>query len=98
MAEAQREWWLRFRKIFRWGRISVLLVICLYCFGLLWLNYIGLPSFAREKIVAELRRNNLDLDFKRLRLRGFFHIVADKVRLKTIHDPLSARFSADRAE
>jgi hypothetical protein len=99
MAEpAQRRWWLRFRKIFRWCRISVLLVICLFCFGLLWLNYVGLPAFAREKIVVELRRNNVDLDFKRLRLRGFVHIIADKVRLKTIRDPLSPRFSADRAE
>jgi hypothetical protein len=99
MAEAKkRHAWRRFRKIFRWCRIAVLLVIAFFCFGLLWLNYVGLPGFARDQIVAELRRNNFDLDFERLRLRGFFHIVADKVRLKTIRDPLSPRFSADRAE
>src|SRR6185295_7024574 len=100
MAEAKkrRSGWHRCRKIFRWCRISVLLIIALFCFGLLWLNYVGLPGFAREQLLAELRRNNFDLDFQRLRLRGFFHIVADKVRLKTIRDPLSPRFSAERAE
>lgn len=98
MTERSYPRWARFRRIFRRFRIAILSVVASFCFGLLWFNYVGFPGWVRERVMAELRRNNLDLNFATLRLSGFFRIVADQVTLKTLNDPLATQFGAGRAE
>src|SRR5438309_2174163 len=59
----------KFRRCFRWCRITSLFLVLLLLGGLVYLNRVGLPEFLKVRLVSELRARGVDLNFTRLRLR-----------------------------
>jgi hypothetical protein len=90
--------WKWSRRLFRWFRIFALLLILLGLGALLYVNRIGLPSFVKTRVVAALEAEGLDLEFKRLRLSGYRHIVIDDMRLIATNANAPMNFSARQAE
>ena len=90
MATGQKgHFWRTCRIGFRWLRISVwLLILGLIC-TLLYLNQVGLPDFAKRRLLRTVRQRGLDLQFSRMRLRWFRGIVAENVRFGQANAPLS---------
>ena len=82
MAEKpQRRFWGRARRLFRWLRITVWLGLLTLLLLALWLHRYGLPEFARERLVAELRLRGVELRFTRMRLVWYRGIVADNIHI-----------------
>ena len=86
------------RKAFRWCRITALVVVALVVGAFLWANIFGLPDWVSVEIKRELRRRSLDLDFAKLRLRGFHHIVAHNVHLQVAETTNPLSFMVREAE
>lgn len=80
MADPSRSW-NKWRLHFRLCRIAVLLVILALVCAVFWLNRIGLPDFAKERLVSALRQRGIELQFVRLRLNFVRGLVADNVRI-----------------
>jgi hypothetical protein len=78
---AKRGFWSRCRRTLRWFRFLSYAVILLVVGSLVYLNQVGLPEFAKNKLLAELRSNGVALQFERLRWRWFRGLVAEKVSL-----------------
>lgn len=76
----------RGRKVFKGTlralRIALLFVIFLGVVTAFFLNKIGLPEFAKQKIVEALRAEGWEAEFSRVRLRWSRGIVADDVHLR----------------
>ena len=77
---AKRGFWRGARICFRWCRITVWLCILAVLCGLVYLDEVGLPGFVKRPLLETLRERGLDLQFTRLRLRGYHGIQADNVR------------------
>src|SRR6266545_2477055 len=73
--------WQRFRRYFRWCRITLLLFVLLFLGSLVYLNRVGLPEFLKARLVAELRARGVVLEFTRMRLRWYHGLVAENVSL-----------------
>ena len=86
--------WRTARICFRRFRITVWLLILVLLGGLIYLNQIGLPDFAKKPLLENLRARGLDLQFSRLRLSWYRGIVAENVRFGRADEPLSPRFDA----
>ena len=83
----------RARLTFRWFRITVwLLVLAVICV-LLWLNRVGLPDFLKQRLLAELRSQGMELEFSRLRLHWYHGIVAENVRFEQANHRSGPRLS-----
>jgi len=67
------------------------------CIGA-YLNLVGLPGFVKRPLLASLRNHGVELEFSRLRLRGYRGIVAEKVRLAGIENPAMPKFTAESAD
>jgi len=95
----KRTAWQRLRIYFRRFRIMVLLVLLvLVCAGA-YVNQIGLPDFVKRPLLENLRSRGVDLEFTRLRLRGYRGIVAENVRvLGTNNTPGLPVFAARSAD
>jgi hypothetical protein len=74
---------------FRRLRIGVWVLILTLLGGVLYLNQIGLPDFAKQPLLENLRARGLDLQFSRLRLRWHYGIVAENVRFGRADEPLA---------
>jgi len=70
-----------FRRVFRWLRITALFLVFALATALFYLNVVGIPGFAKARIVAELERQGWDVQFTRVRLHGVHKIVAENLRL-----------------
>lgn len=71
----------KLRIAFRRFRIAVLVLLFLLVCAGGWLNKYGLPGFIKRPLLENLRSRGVDLEFSKLRLRGYRGIVADNVRL-----------------
>src|SRR5687768_16969947 len=71
------------RVAFRWCRIVVLLLVTFVVGLLLWSNIYGVPGFVERAIRAEVQRRGIQLDFAKLRLKGFRHLIAREVRFQS---------------
>ena len=99
MAEKpQRRFWGHARRLFRWLRIAVWLALLTLLLLALWLHRYGLPEFARERLVAELRLRGVELRFTRMRLIWYRGIVADDIHLGRPAETNSPQVSATEAE
>jgi hypothetical protein len=78
--QAKRSFWQRCRTYFRRFRIAVWLLILALLGAAIYLNQIGLPDFLKKPLLAKLRAHGVDLEFSRLRLRGYRGLVAEDVR------------------
>ena len=94
----RRRFWSRVRRLFRWCRITVWLILLVLIVLALWLNHYGLPEFARERLVLELRLRGVDLHFTRMRLAWYRGIVADNIQFGRAGETNGLRASATEAE
>ncbi|HMJ91977.1 MAG TPA: hypothetical protein VK530_19300, partial [Candidatus Acidoferrum sp.] len=90
--------WRIARRVFRWFRIVVLLLVLAAIIGAVWLNHVGLPDFLKERLVAELRSRGVSLQFTRMRLHWYRGIIADDVRVGKPAETNAPQFSATQAE
>jgi hypothetical protein len=85
------------RVAFRWCRIVVLLVVTFAVGLILWSNIYGVPGFLERAIRNEVQRRGIQLDFRKLRLKGFRHLIARDVHFQS--GPTNApTFTAREAE
>ena len=75
----QRRSWRIARRLFRWCRITVLLVLLGVVISGIYLNQVGIPDFIKQPLLAKLRARGVELQFTRLRLRWYRGIVAEHV-------------------
>lgn len=75
-ARPGKRFWPRARRIFRWMRIAALGGVLLAVAVVLWCNYVGVPQALSTLLRTELRRKNLDVEFKLLKLQGISHLIA----------------------
>lgn len=87
-ARPKGRFWRICRIYFRRFRITVWLVILALLGGLLYLNQIGLPDFAKKPLLEKLRARGLDLQFSRLRLSWYHGLLAENVRFGSADEPL----------
>ena len=94
MATRQKgHFWRTCRIYFRRVRITVWLVILALLGGLVYLNHIGLPDFAKKPLLEKVRARGLDLQFSRLRLSWYHGLVAENVRFGGADEPLSPQLT-----
>jgi len=65
---------------------------------LVYLNQVGLPDFAKKRLLEELRLRGINLQFSRLRLRFYQGIVAENVRFGRAEDALGPHLSAEEVQ
>jgi hypothetical protein len=75
------EFWRKFRVAFRWCRISILLLILAGACLLLWFNLVGLPDTLKNRLLADLQKRGVTLQFSRMRLRMTRGIVVDNAHM-----------------
>src|SRR5687768_5973534 len=85
------------RRVFRWFRIALLLLICLGTAGVLWCNMFGVPEFVARAIRKEVQRRGIELQFTKLKLNGIRHLVARDVVLGT-RSTKAPKFTVREAE
>ncbi len=83
----QRRSWRIARRLFRWCRILVLLLLLGAVIAGIYLNQVGLPDFIKQPLLSELRARGIELQFSRLRLRWYRGIVAEGVRFGGVEQP-----------
>ncbi len=76
----QRRPWRVFRRVFRWCRIALWLLLLALLSSVLYLNRLGLPEFLKQRLVEELHSRGLDLKFERMRLDTYGGIVVENVQ------------------
>ncbi len=86
------------RIYFRRLRITIWILILALLGVLVYLNQVGLPGFAKEPLLDELRARGLDLQFSRLRLSWFRGLVADNARLGSSEEPLSPHLTVKEVQ
>src|SRR5882724_10962707 len=97
-AKPQRRFWRIARRLFRWFRITLLLLVLALLVFAIWLNRSGLPDFLKERLVFELRSRGVELRFTRMRLVWYRGIVADHIQFGRRGDTNGPRVSATEAE
>ncbi len=95
---AKKPFWRITRRVFRWCRITVWLLILVLLASALWLNRVGLPDFAKDVLVTELRLRGFELNFTRMRLAWYRGIVADNIQFGRPGETNGLRISATEAE
>jgi hypothetical protein len=88
-ANRKRGFWRTCRVYFRRFRITVWLLILALISALLYLTQVGLPDFAKQPLLDNLRARGVELQFSRLRLSWQLGIVAENVRFGRADEPLS---------
>lgn len=86
------------RRVLRWIGLGSLLLALGIAGAFAYLNWVGLPGFVKERLVAELRARGLDLGFRRLRLDGYRTVVAERLELGRATEPLGPKLSIDSLE
>ncbi|MDQ6631638.1 MAG: hypothetical protein M3Y82_07750, partial [Verrucomicrobiota bacterium] len=94
---SQKRFWVRARRIFRAFRIGILFAIFLIVSAGVYLNTIGLPDFLKEPLLNKLRQNGLEVDYRRVYLRGLRGIIFENARF-TRRFQLVPEFSAAEGE
>src|SRR5438105_15743491 len=98
MKKGGNRFWSWSRRVFRWFRIFILALILVAAIALLYLNRVGLPKFIKKRVVAALEADGLNVEFRRLRLSGYRHIVIDDMSLVITNAGAPFNFSAKQAE
>ncbi len=63
-----------------------------------WLNRVGLPDFAKTRLVAALREHGVELEFSRMRVRFVRGLVAENVRIGDSKTPGNPSLAADELQ
>lgn len=96
--KARHPFWRRLRIYFRRFRITVLFTLFLLVCAGAYLNLVGLPAFIKRPVLANLRHHGVDLQFSRLRVRGYRGIVAEDVRVLGTNGGVLPEFAARSAD
>jgi hypothetical protein len=95
---ARRRGWRIFFAIFKWCRVSLLLLL----FGViilgLFLNHVGLPDWMERRVEEQFRASGWDLKFRRLRLHWYHGIVAEDLQLQRTNSLRSPHLFLQTAE
>jgi hypothetical protein len=86
------------RTIVRVFRVTVLLLIFAVVVAAFFVNKIGLPEFAKQRLIRQLRANGWEADFSRVRLRWYYGIVADDLHLRRTNGFTGPNLFVPRAE
>jgi hypothetical protein len=73
----------------------VWLVVLALCGAVLYVNQVGLPGFAKRRLLGELRDRGIQLQFERLRWRWQEGLVAENVRFGSVQAPDLPETTAD---
>lgn len=92
---APRRFWPLARRLFRWFRITVLLLVLAAVIAVIWLNQVGLPDFLKQRLRSELRAQGMEVEFNRLRYRWYRGLVAEQVVFGRAGESTGPQFSAD---
>ncbi|MEW6161232.1 MAG: hypothetical protein AB1813_27700, partial [Verrucomicrobiota bacterium] len=99
MTEKKRKrFWPICRRVFCIFRILLLLLLLSAAFALLYLNFWGLPDFAKGRLVHSLREHGLAVDFQKLQLRGLREWIAENVTVASATNSTAPVFSVPQAE
>lgn len=98
MPEGETALLRRTKKVVRFSRRVVLGVLLLASVGLLWLNYVGLPSAVRKWVLRELNRKNFDLQVAQVRMEGFSRVLVEQVRFRPAVKDRMATLSIEEGE
>jgi hypothetical protein len=94
----KRGFWRTCRVYFRRFRITVWLLTFAVLSALIYLNQIGLPGFAKQPLLDNLRTRGIDLQFSRLRLSWQHGIVAENVRFGRAEEPRGPELTAAQVQ
>ncbi len=83
----------RWRRALFWTLGFLVLLALLLVAALVYLNQVGLPAFAKERLAAHLRQRGWDVEFSRLRLGWNRGLVIDNLRLQRTNDPSGLQIS-----
>jgi len=87
---ARRRAWRIFFAVFKWCRVSLLLLLFVLIVLGLYLNRVGLPDWLERRVEEQFRAAGWELKFSRLRLHWYNGIVAEDLQLhrtNTLHGP-----------
>src|SRR5689334_11797849 len=90
----KRGFWRRLRLYFRRFRLVIWSLLLLLLCGVVYVNQVGLPNFAKGPLLQALRDQGVDLQFSRLRWRWHQGIVAENVRFGSIEELSAPNLSA----
>ncbi len=96
--KSQSRFWRWTRRVFRWCRIAVWLVVLVAIIAAVWLNRVGLPDFLKDRLVAGLRERGISLRFTRMRLHWYRGLVAENIHLGQPANPNAPHVSAIEAD
>src|SRR5438093_7904464 len=88
----------KFRRWFRWCRMTLLISVLLLLGSLVYLNRVGLRGFVTARLVSRLRARGVKLNFTRLRLRWYHGLVAENISLGRADDPFGPHLSMAEAD
>src|SRR5882757_9258141 len=71
--------WRKCRIGFRCVRFTVWALVLVVIGTFLWFNRVGLPDFAKSRLVATLHERGVELEFSRMRLSLIRGLVAENV-------------------
>src|SRR5437762_10562548 len=86
------------RTLFRISRTALVVVVLIAAVFGLFLNKVGLPEVAKNRVIAQARAKGLEVQFSRLRLRWYRGIVAEHLQIKSANEPLGPQVFVDEAE
>jgi len=86
------------RRAFRWGRICILTLILVAVIAGIYVTTIGLPEFVKGPLLAKLRAEGVDLDFRRIRWIWYRGVVAEESSFTWLKDPNQPNFSSAETE
>lgn len=72
-----QRFWRTSRRIFRWTRLALWLLVLTLLGALLYLNRVGVPDFLKRRLLQELRARGVELRVSRLRWAWYRGIVAE---------------------
>jgi hypothetical protein len=95
---ARRRGWRIFFSVFKWCRVSLLLLLLGIVVAGLFLNRVGLPEWVQRRVEEQFRASGWELQFSRLRLHWYHGVVAEDLQLQRTNAPHGPHLFLQTAE
>ena len=86
------------RGLFRFFRITFLVLLLITAVLGFYLNKVGLPEFFKKRVISQARARGLEVQFSRLRLRWYRGIVAEDVQIANTNGLAGPQLFIEEAE
>ena len=86
------------RRLFRFARRFIYLLIALVVGFGLYLNQVGIPESLKNRLLETLRERGVAMEFERIRFRATRGVVAEQVTLGRLGDLGGERFAAKEVQ